>query len=153
MKNITISSLLLVICAFSCENMADHKYTIKFYDHSSKNIMIVEGLVEEGLHLYPDTTLPAQKPFLMQVNTNDYGEIISSNKWEGVISNIPSDTLSIYVFDKDTINAYDWSKIQSGYKVLKRYDLSINDLKRLNWIITFPPTESMKDIHMYPPYK
>jgi hypothetical protein len=49
-----------------------------------------------------------------------------------------TDTLSIYVFDTDTLNTYDWVKVKVGYKVLKRYDLSLDDLKQMNWTITYP---------------
>ncbi|MDP4291881.1 MAG: hypothetical protein Q8908_12430 [Bacteroidota bacterium] len=138
MKNILIGSLLLIMCAFSCEKIAEHKYAIKFYNHSTKSVMIVEGMEEVGLYLYPDTTLPTQRPFLIQVIPNNYGEILSSNKWADEINSIPSHILSIYVFSSDTIKAYDWSKIKSGYKVLKRYDLSLGDLQKSNWTITYP---------------
>ena len=43
--------------------------------------------------------------------------------------------------------------LYTNYFVAQRYDLSLNDLKKLNWTITYPPVESMKDMHMYPPYK
>jgi len=48
------------------------------------------------------------------------------------------DSLSIYVFDADTINKYSWEKIRADNIVRKRYDFSIDDLKARNWIISFP---------------
>jgi hypothetical protein len=66
---------------------------------------------------------------------------------------LPSDTLMIYVFDAEIIENIPWSTIANGYMILKRYDLSLEDLAKLNWTITYPPTEEMKNIKMYPPYR
>lgn len=63
-----------------------------------------------------------------------------------------SDTLNLFIFCYDTLVKYDWDVIRSKYKILKRYDLSLEDLKRLNWIVTYPPTEAMKNIKQFPPY-
>ncbi len=50
---------------------------------------------------------------------------------------IPSDTLMVYVFDSKVIEDSPWDTIKANYNVLKRYDLSLDDLKRMNWIITY----------------
>ena len=63
------------------------------------------------------------------------------------------DTLSLFIFDADTFNNYSWEEIQSGYKVLQRYDLSPEDLRVLSKKITYPPDERMKNMKMYPPYR
>jgi hypothetical protein len=116
MKNTKLNAALLVllILAFSCDKIADKiaesKSVIKLYNHSTKNIMIVEDIKERGFNYYPDTTLPSTKLFLIQVTPNDYGEILSSVNWADVINNIPSCTISIYVFDSDTINTYNSAK-------------------------------------------
>jgi len=43
--------------------------------------------------------------------------------------------------------------IREEYKVLKRYDLSIEDIQLLNYEIPYPPTEVMRGMRMYPPYE
>ncbi|OFX34438.1 MAG: hypothetical protein A2X08_16680 [Bacteroidetes bacterium GWA2_32_17] len=47
-------------------------------------------------------------------------------------------TLILFVFDKDTLAKCRWSEIVSGYKVAKRYDLSLDYLRSINWTINFP---------------
>ncbi|GHT56308.1 hypothetical protein AGMMS50233_07830 [Endomicrobiia bacterium] len=37
--------------------------------------------------------------------------------------------------------------------ILQRYDINLQDMINLNWEISYPPTEAMKDITMYPPYE
>ena len=62
------------------------------------------------------------------------------------------DTLHYFIFDADTINAYSWNEIKEGYKILRRYDLSGNDIELLKESITYPPSPKMRDMKMYPPY-
>jgi hypothetical protein len=62
------------------------------------------------------------------------------------------DTLCFFIFATDTLKKYDWDIIRKEYKILQRYDLSLQDFIRLRRTITYPPTEAMKDMKMYPPY-
>jgi len=59
----------------------------------------------------------------------------SKEKWGDIL---PSDTISMYILSKDTIDKYSWDLIRSGNRILKRYDLSIKDLEKQNWTITYP---------------
>ena len=138
MRFIILLTLLITFSNHSCENIMAGKYFITFQNHSTKSVMIVEGLNVRGFEYYPDTSLPANKPFLQQIAPNGQGKILNSFEWADVINSLPSDTLSIYVFDEDTINSYDWSIIKSDYKVLNRFDLSVQDLEKINWAITYP---------------
>ena len=62
------------------------------------------------------------------------------------------DTLHIFVFEEDVLSIYTWEKVVNDYMVLQRYDLSLQDLQQLNWQVSYPPAEAMKDMEMYPPY-
>jgi hypothetical protein len=67
-------------------------------------------------------------------------------KW---ILDLPHDTLSIYFFSQDTLNKYSWEEIQRDYKILRRYDLSIEDIHKLHNeydipVITYPPTGTLE---------
>ena len=59
---------------------------------------------------------------------------------------------SITIVDANHNSAKRW-EIEDYEDVLVRYDLKREDLERLHWTISYPPTEAMKDIHMYPPYE
>ena len=63
------------------------------------------------------------------------------------------DTVSFFIFDRDIVENYSWQYIVQEYCVLQRYDFSEQDLIRLRCQIPYPPTEEMKDMHMYPPYQ
>ena len=59
---------------------------------------------------------------------------------------------SIYLFDATVVKYNVWEVVNRDYLVLKRYDFSMEELNRLDWRISYPPTEAMKDIKQWPPY-
>ena len=56
------------------------------------------------------------------------------------------DTLRFFIFDAEIMEQ------ELRHKVLKRYDLSLECLQRLNFTVSFPPGEEMRDIVQYPPF-
>jgi hypothetical protein len=142
MKNVLILSLLLIVFV-NCRY--DSTY-FDLYNNSGKPICYYMSL-ESGF-FYPDTTLPKKDP-----NPYKFNKEWGFSREGDIFANFPTDTLSIFFFDPDTLTTYDWETIRDEYKILVRYDLSHNDLNRLDWKITYPPTETMKDMKMYPLYR
>ena len=62
------------------------------------------------------------------------------------------DTLIVFVFNSDTLSSRGWDYVKDHNNVTQRYDLSLSNLRNLNWRIAFPPTEEMRNIKMWPPY-
>jgi hypothetical protein len=60
--------------------------------------------------------------------------------------------LYVYIFDAAIVENTPWEVVARDYLVLKRYDVTLADLQRLDWNISYPPDERMKDIKQYPPY-
>ena len=47
--------------------------------------------------------------------------------------------LSVFIiFHSDTMEKYTWEEVRDGYEILKRYDLSLDDIKRLDYTIVYP---------------
>lgn len=138
----------------SCEPFVEKFHTIELQNNSSQNILFTLGTIGEAF-VYPDTIIPLDKTKMslapLEAGYNTY--IGRSPTWEERISYLPKDTLSFYIFAEDTINSYPWEVISTEYKVLKRYDFSVQDLEMLNYKISYPPTEQMKNVRMYPPYE
>ena len=99
--------------------------------------MVLPGYDRFGANEYPDTTLPISKPTLIRVKKNDYNFIDASFEWKDIFNNLPSDTLSIFYFDTDSVINLTWNRIQIKYVILKRDDLSLIDLESENWTQTF----------------
>ena len=63
-----------------------------------------------------------------------------------------SDTLMVFVYNADSFELYGWEYARENYLVQQRYHLSLDDLYKLHFLLSFPPTEEMRNIKMWPPY-
>ncbi len=108
--------------------------------------------------IYPDTILseirdPTWNPLPVKkgIKVSFYEMHFSS--WEEFYkAKVSSDTISFVVYDWEVLENTNWNVIRDEYKILKRYDLSLEDLQKLDFTLYYPPTEEMKDMKMYPPY-
>lgn len=78
------------------------------------------------------------------------GGIGAVSTWESFFkdygSHLVPDTMMLYVFDTDRLK-----KTRDSTACLAQYFLSLDDLYRLNWHISYPPSEEMKDVLMWIP--
>jgi len=51
---------------------------------------------------------------------------------------IPSGVLMVYIFDAGVLESTPWSTVVTNYMVLKRFDLSLQNLGEMDWTITYP---------------
>ena len=141
MKNIKYKLLLfslILLMVTCCEPFMEKWYYINVTNLSPKALMVTAGYGRFLMNAYPDTILPSTEPSLQKVEPNKHIDLTSSFKWENVIQDMPLDTLSIYFFDADTLETYSWIQVKKENKVLKRFDLSVQDLKDKNWKIHYP---------------
>ena len=155
MKNAgTIMIILLIWVAMSITCVKEdenHHKTIQFINNYYKSIYIYCSLE------YPDTlnnrlwgTQNEPQIYKVDPNTENKSALWSRVFWETNFKNIPSDTLMVYTFDAELLEA----RITHEHDaIIQRYDLSLQDLQSLNWQLYYPPTVAMKDIKMWPPYE
>lgn len=62
------------------------------------------------------------------------------------------DTLSFVICDVEVIEKYPWRTIKENYMVQQRYDLSLQDLQKLDYTLYYPPIGIMRDMKMWPRY-
>ena len=136
--NIIATIISIFVLSNSCEKVMENWYTIKIQNNTDKVIFVSAGCDKYGLFSYPDTILTTTKPSLLSVSPNDYNNLRSSIIWEEIVKEQPEGKLSIYFFNSDTINSYDWAQIKDGNRVMKRIDLSVEELENMNWTITYP---------------
>ena len=146
--------LLFFLPFYSCRHIEDenHHYVIPFINNSNKAIYIASP----G---HQDTTVTdcgaLSQPQLYKALPKDMNtSALDMNvPWELAFEcrdQLPNDTLTIFVFDAEKLEA---RNAHVKYSLLARYDLSLRDLQRANWVLFYPPLENMKDIKMWPPYK
>lgn len=111
-------------------------YPILFVNHSEESVEFYFAKPGGG-NLYPDTTLANEKPVFITVPPKQDRPAYLRVAYELFFNEIPSDTLSVFVLHTDTLNKYSWKEIRDSYMILKRYDLSLDDLKQLDFRVTY----------------
>ena len=151
---LTICLFCIALSATKCDKppLAEEFFAITIQNHSSDTIYADLGLGGKSpFAQYSDTTLPVGKPTLMYILPHGSSYHFDFRKpQEQIVDELIADTLSIYIFSKAVYHDTSWSNVRSGYQVLKRYDLSIENLKQLDFKIPYPPTSEMVGMKMYP---
>lgn len=132
MKMLKINILIImsiIFCNASCEKIVDHGYYLKVQNNTNDTIWCYAS------YSYPDTSLTEDKPLLQMMEPMSYTKLESKEEWEDVLS---KDTICIFILSNDTVDKYSWEEIRSHYNILKRYDLSLDDLKQMNYTIIYP---------------
>ena len=62
--------------------------------------------------------------------------------WQGSVTHLVDDSDGTIVAEYSLEEA-----------LLVRYDLSLMDLKHLNWMLSYPPSPQMQEMKMFPPYE
>lgn len=144
-------SIMLSSCKKEDEN---HHKTIEIINYSEKDIYSYFNV-----H-YPDTLAlrgvpSSSEPSIYKVerHKSNTTALWQRTFWEVIFRDgrrIPSDTLMIFVMDAELLES---KNTHINNAIIQRYDLSLQDLQQINWTLTYPPNESMKNIKMYPSYK
>lgn len=139
MKIIVLLFFTLVLCSNSCENapLVDKAYRIIVINNSSEDVYVHKADLDAERQ-YPDTLLPSSNATFLKIPANKRGYFDSKTPWEENIKNLPSDTLSVFFINGNTFENEEWDKIRDEYLILERYDLSIEDLEKSNFTITYP---------------
>ena len=146
----TVYIIFIFLLLFSCEWPYMDKVDPLYIKNKSYHTISIYPARRGFDFLYPDTSITLKyKPYPLEsfLSTN-----IDSDNWEEEIEFLPKDTLSIFIFSTDTLNKYSWEEVRRDYKLLKRYDLSIQDLELLDYKVYYPPTPAMSRMKMYPKY-
>jgi hypothetical protein len=124
-----------------CELATNVEYDL-VYVHN-KSVYPISWYTSEGVKgydiYYPDTILPeAGYRVFPTIQPNEIRPILGRGyKIKEFFTILPNDTMSVFIFHADTLEKYSWEVIRDEYKILKRYDLSLRDLKNMNYTITY----------------
>lgn len=159
MKNSDKTTAILMVISFiimvnACKKEDEnHHRTIEIINNSEK------AIYTHGGYSYPDTLFDigrlSSPRSIHKVEPHESNRTAFRDRsfWESGFKAgwILSDTLMIYIYDAELLDSKTFTHIKNT--VIQRYDLSLQDLQFLNWRISYPPSEAMKKIKMYPPYK
>ena len=152
-----IYSLLIILFLGSINGCMEPGDTRVFLTNNSS--IKISSFVADGFHSgfsYPDTTLPSSlNDLCVRTNIADSCEIWAGTvaTYKGLLATTQMGILSVYLFSQEAIDEYGWKSTLLNGLYLVRYDLTVDDLNTLIGRISFPPSDQMKNVKMYPPYE
>jgi len=133
--------LFFITICLQCDNLAmDKKYPIYLVNKAPHPIGFYFATGGQYGTFYPDSLPITNQYVTYQLDSGKRFIYDSGLNWEKAFNEgfFPKDTLSVFIFHSDTLKKYPWDLVRACYKILKRYDLSLYDLKKLDWTITYP---------------
>lgn len=162
MKNTGKITIILMVLSFvlmanTCNKEDEnHHNTIEVINNSEKAIYAYFDFA------YPDTLAPIGVPsssepsiYKVEPNKRNRTALWQRDFWELIFSDfryekqILSDTLMVFIMDAELLEAH---TTHVNNTIIQPYDLSLQDLQRVNWTLTYPLSPNMSAIKMYPPY-
>ncbi|MDR0873257.1 MAG: hypothetical protein LBN27_07320 [Prevotellaceae bacterium] len=154
---ITVLLIFASIITISCDPM--------YFKDGRHSTIILKNNSEKDVYVYrygnyPDTTINESYPTSYKFRIVNAG---TSNQvrpcplgdwWEKVFDLDNLQCISIFILNATFIEPHmnDENFTVNETMALQRYDLTLEDLNGLDWTISYPPDERMKDMKMYPPY-
>lgn len=152
MRNLIVVIASCLLLSNSCKDDKFNGYDNRLSIRNNS----IESIYFGPAYSYPDTSLygqgvvPTSSTITYQVKAGETAKLSINCCWEDLIEDLSSDTLMIFIYDTDTLDRFPWEEVQSDYKILQRYDLSLGDLERLNFTVTYPPDATMVGVKMWP---
>ena len=141
---------LLIASIFLYDGCVMEKfYGVSLVNNSGNPISVYYTKPNSGEMMYPDTTLSQTKPIFIDIMPNSSRPSYFNQEYHDFFEALPADTLSIFLFDKNTVHNKAWEQIIKEYDVLARYDLSQEDLHKLKYLVTYPPSPQMSGVKVY----
>lgn len=135
-KVMLIGCFQLVLMSNSCKKDSSYyDYRLKIINKSNKTIY------GDFYQSYPDTTLSLHSHFdnaSEKAASNETITLVRGGSWDNAFKEEIHQKLMVFIFDAAVINTTPWDTIRKNYLILKRYDLTLEDLQKLNWSITYP---------------
>lgn len=139
-KSLFVCMISIILAAATCKKEKENcHYHLSVLNNSNKPIYVAMNLN------YPDTSITDPNPFLSpelsKVNSgvkNHWGFSFRDCIEDVFQYRIPSDTIMVFIFDSAILSQNSWNLVKQNYLVLRRSDLSLQDLKDKKFLITYP---------------
>lgn len=104
------------------------------------------GICYSYFYSFPDTSIPiggylppgeADPPSVTSPSSITY-DLVKSASLENVFSVTPSGNFQLSIFDETVADIVTWDTVRANYLILKRYDLTLGSINKMDRIITYP---------------
>ena len=139
MKSVTYMLLpALILVLTSCN---PSKFTIALKNTSNKSLYFTysytypDTSVDNSIYISPGST---RTPSMVVAPGEQVNVIISRVGLEEFYARIPSGKLQVLVYDANVVKTTPWDTVMTKYMVLKRYEITADDVTRTKGVINYP---------------
>jgi len=127
----------MVLLASSCnkEDENCHKRINIVNNSDSAIYYYLSFRYPDTLTLYPN---PTSDPHTFLIEHNSEKRDFYMGCFEGAINANPEGIIMYFIYDANTLETVPWDTVVKHYMILKRYELSVEDLISTNWTVTYP---------------
>lgn len=139
MKTIIFLLMFILLFCMGCPDQSDMPDSvITIQNNSSGDVLhFLEYRAPMDTALPVNTIFPSSENISITIINANSERDYKDSYIQGFKDN-PGKVLMIYLFSHDTIEHVTWDRVVDEYMVLRRYDLTLQDLERRNWAIEYP---------------
>jgi len=131
-----LMGIVLLSATCSDNNKENCHYRVAIENNSDRDIYFSpSGRYPDTLTLDPN---PVSAGDYYKVGRNTTGKHLYRDCIEYDFKANPSGIIMYFIYDAQTLETVPWDTVVKNYMVLKRYDLSLENLQQMNWTITYP---------------
>ncbi|MEM9079057.1 MAG: hypothetical protein AAGC43_18605 [Bacteroidota bacterium] len=139
MKNTTYLFLAVLLICAGCPDQ-DFGSNREFTITNKTDTRLVSML---AFRIVTDTLLQNSNPYptseQLELNTiNSQSSMTFVDAFDETFEQQSDKILMLYLFSRDTIEQVSWDQIVDEYLVLRRYDLTLEDLEAMDWTVEYP---------------
>lgn len=117
----------------SCDSSStDGNWGVTVYNRSLSNIVVC------GSYILPDTLLPKSNFSTIVVEKNKRGVLEDHMLNDKDMKRFEKQKLSVFVIDEEIYKNESWDTIRKYNKVLKRYELNLQDYRNMGNEVIYP---------------
>lgn len=136
-KAFSLTFICIIFFAATCNSEDEdcHK-SIDIINNSGDAIYFDYSLsYPDTLTLYPN---PSLDPGYFRIPENSSKKDVYRGCIESKLMTNSEGKIMYFIYDATTLETVPWDTVVKNYMILKRYDLSLEDLQGMNWTITYP---------------
>lgn len=138
--------VFVVFLAMECKSPNVGNQMLILTNKSDSRVMGYIALGGEAYSIYPDTILPKEQQG-SEIVIKDYDKF-NVNGWKDAYFD-QREKLLVFFISMDTLEKYSWSEIRIKNKILARYDLTFENIKKLGGVVPYPSNDTT--INCYKP--
>ena len=135
MKYLLFSFIFLAMIISGCiDKFARHEYGFRLLNNSNSRIEAY------AVFIHPDTSISEAEPELSILDSGKSTFIFDNNTSEESLNRFfeNDERITVFILSSDTLNKYGWDRVRDSYNILRRYEITTQELDDMGGDLVYP---------------